>query len=281
MKASPMLLRSIIRQIALLVIVAVVLYPVLWLVGASFKNGFEIFGNAAVLPQEPTVANFSTVLGGIGTVSFWRFLLNSLVIATLSVIGIVASSSVSAYAFARLSFPGRGALFSVMISTLLLPVHVVIIPQYILFQRAGLIDTFVPLTIGKFLAVEAFFVFLYVQFIRSIPRELDEAARIDGCGHAATFMRIIFPLLNPATITASIFAFIWSWNEFLGPLLYLTSPENYTLPMALRTYNDATSAGNFGAVMALAILALIPVLLFFAIFQRFLTGGVATQGLKG
>jgi multiple sugar transport system permease protein len=168
-----------------------------------------------------------------------------------------------------------------MIGTLLLPFHVLIIPQYMLFRNLGMIDTFFPLLVGKFLATEAFFVFLMVQFIRNLPKELDEAARIDGCGHWRIFWSITVPLIKPALITSSIFAFIWSWNDFLGPLLYLNSPENYPLPLALRVFNDQTSGSDYGATVAIAVLALLPVMLFFVIFQRFLVDGVATQGLKG
>jgi multiple sugar transport system permease protein len=168
-----------------------------------------------------------------------------------------------------------------MIGTLLLPFHVVIIPQYILFNNLGLVDTFVPLLLPKFLATEAFFLFLLVQFIRQMPRDMDEAARIDGAGHFRIFWSIILPLIRPALITCSIFAFIWAWNDFLGPLLYLTSPENYPLPIALRLYNDQSSTSDFGATVTASFIALLPVLLFFLVFQRFLVDGVATQGLKG
>jgi multiple sugar transport system permease protein len=187
----------------------------------------------------------------------------------------------AAYAFARIRFRGVSVFFTAMIGTLLLPFHVLIIPQYILFQKIGLVDTYVPLLIGKFLAVEAFFVFLMVQFIRNLPRELDEAARIDGAGHIRIFVSIIVPLIRPSMITAAIFSFIWTWNDFLGPLLYITSPEKYPLPIALRLYNDATSTSDYGATATVAMLALVPILLFFVVFQRFLVAGVATQGLKG
>ena len=156
-----------------------------------------------------------------------------------------------------------------------------IIPQYILFNNLGLVDTFVPLLLPKFLATEAFFVFLLVQFIRQMPRDMDEAARIDGAGHLRIFWSIILPLIRPALITCAIFAFIWAWNDFLGPLLYLTSPENYPLPIALRLYNDQSSSSDYGATVTASFIALLPVLLFFLVFQRFLVDGVATQGLKG
>jgi multiple sugar transport system permease protein len=168
-----------------------------------------------------------------------------------------------------------------MIATMLLPFHVVIIPQYIVFNQLGMINTYWPLLLGKFLAADAFFVFLMIQFMRGLPRELDEAARIDGAGHVRTFTSVILPLMKPALVTSSIFAFIWSWNDFFGPLLYLKNPGMYTMPLALRLYVDQTSTSDYGAQMAMAILALLPVVVFFMAFQRHLVGGVATQGLKG
>jgi len=214
-------------------------------------------------------------------VSFWTFFGNSLFLAVMSVIGVILSATITAYAFARIEFPGRKVWFSMMIATLLLPFHVVIIPQYIMFNELGLVNTFVPLLIGKFLAAEAFFVFLMVQFMRNLPRELDEAARIDGAGHVRIFRSIMLPLMKPPVMTASIFAFIWSWNDFFGPLLYLKKPDLFSLPVALRIYVDQTSVSDYGAQMAMAVLALVPVLLFFVIFQRFIVEGVSTQGLKG
>lgn len=272
---------TVLWHVFMLSLAIIVMYPVLWLVASSLRVGNEVFSNASLWVPNPTLRNYATVLDGIGGVPLSTFFLNTAMIAVLSVIGVVLSSSLSAYAFARVRFVGRRAFFTIMIGTLLLPFHVVIIPQYIVFQRLGLVDTFVPLIIGKYLAADAFFVFLFVQFMRTIPTELDDAARIDGCGHGGIFRWILFPLLRPAIITSSIFAFVWTWNDFLGPLLYLTSPKNYTLSLALRLYTDSTSAANYGAVMAMSILALLPVLLFFVVFQRFLIEGVATQGLKG
>ncbi|WP_411700933.1 carbohydrate ABC transporter permease [Conyzicola sp.] len=272
---------TVIWAVALTVIVAVVLYPLLWMVLASFKPSADINGNVSLLPENPTIQNYVKVLQGIGGIPVYTFFLNSLILAVGSVIGVVISSSMAAYAFARVRFAGSKIFFGLMIATLLLPFHVLIIPQYIIFQRLGLVDTFVPLLVVKFLATEAFFVFLMVQFIRNLPMELDEAARIDGAGHPRVFFSITLPLIKPALVTSSIFAFIWSWNDFLGPLLYLNSTDKYPLPLALRLYNDQTSVSDYGATIAISVLALIPIALFFFIFQRFLVEGVATQGLKG
>jgi multiple sugar transport system permease protein len=272
---------TVVWAVALTVIVAVVLYPLLWMVLASFKPSSDINGNVSLLPENPTIQNYVKVLQGIGGIPVYTFFINSLILAVGSVIGVVISSSMAAYAFARVRFAGSKIFFGLMIATLLLPFHVLIIPQYIIFQRLGLIDTFIPLLVVKFLATEAFFVFLMVQFIRNLPMELDEAARIDGAGHPRVFFSITLPLIKPALVTSSIFAFIWSWNDFLGPLLYLNSTDKYPLPLALRLYNDQSSVSDYGATIAISVLALIPIALFFFIFQRFLVEGVATQGLKG
>jgi multiple sugar transport system permease protein len=274
--------QTVIWLVVLLAITAVVLYPLVWLFLSTFKPNSEFGSNPGLIPASPTLENYGKVAEGIAGVPMWKFFANSLIIAVGSVIGTVLSSALAAYAFARIQFKGLGVLFAAMIGTLLLPFHVLIIPQYILFQRLDMIDTFIPLLLPKFLATEAFFVFLLVQFIRQMPRDMDEAARIDGAGHIRIFWSIILPLIKPALITCAIFAFIWAWNDFLGPLLYLTSPENYPLPIALRLYNDASSGGaDYGATVTASFVALLPVLLFFLVFQRFLVDGVATQGLKG
>lgn len=273
--------RSVVFHTVSLAVVAVILYPAVWMGVSTLKPSAEIIGSVSLIPTNPSFDNFVTAFEGIAGVSFWTFFLNSLLLAVGSVVGITISCSVSAYAFARIEFPGRNVFFALMIGTLLLPFHVVIIPQYIVFNQLGLVGTYVPLLIGKFLASEAFFVFLMVQFMRNLPRELDEAARIDGAGHVRIFGSIMLPLMKPALVTSSIFAFIWSWNDFFGPLIYLSSPSTFPLPLALRLFVDQTTTSDYGAQMAMAVLALLPVLLFFLVFQRYLVEGVATQGLKG
>ncbi|WP_125773202.1 carbohydrate ABC transporter permease [Antribacter gilvus] len=273
--------KSVIFHLAAVAASIVVLYPAAWMVMSSLKPSNDIVGNTSLLPETWTLENYVKAFGGIGGVEFSTFFGNSVLLAVLSVVGTVVSTTVVSYAFARIPFPGRNAMFAIMIGTLLLPFHVVIIPQYILFNQLGMVNTYLPLLVGKFLATEAFFIFLMVQFIRGIPRELDEAARIDGCGHGRTFVSIMLPLMRPAIITTSIFTFIGSWNDFMGPLLYLKRPDLYPLPIALRQYVDQTTTSDYGAQMAMAVLSLLPVLIFFVIFQRYIIAGVATQGLKG
>lgn len=272
---------TVIWFVVLLALTAIVLYPLVWLVFATFKPSSEFGSNPGLIPDNPTIDNYVKVAEGIAGTPLWRFFANSLFIAIMAVIGTLFSSALAAYAFARIKFRGVGVLFAAMIGTLLLPFHVIIIPQYIIFNKLELVDTYWPLILPKFLATEAFFVFLIVQFIRNIPRDMDEAARIDGAGHLRIFFSIILPLIKPALITSAIFTFIWTWNDFLGPLLYVNSPEKYPLPIALRLYNDATSTSDYGATVAVSFLALLPILIFFIVFQRFLVDGVATQGLKG
>ncbi|TLM84406.1 carbohydrate ABC transporter permease [Pseudarthrobacter sp. NamE2] len=274
--------KSVAFHAAALILTAIVLYPGLWMVASAFKPNSEIGGaNTSLWSNNFSFDNFVTAMEGIGGVSTMQFFTNSLILAIGAVVGTILSASVSAYAFARINFPGRGIFFGMMIATLLLPFHVVIIPQYIIFQQLGLVDTYIPLLIGKFLAADAFFVFLMVQFMRGLPAELDEAARIDGAGHARIFGSIMLPLMKPALISTSIFSFIWSWNDFLGPLLYLNTPEKYPLPLALRLFVDQTQSSDYGAMIAMSVLALLPVLIFFLIFQRYIVEGVSTQGLKG
>nr|WP_241266009.1 carbohydrate ABC transporter permease [Streptomyces boncukensis] len=264
-----------------LALLAVLLYPVVWVIGSSLKPNEEIVGSLQLLPPDPILDNYRRLADGIAGISVSTFFVNSLVLALGSVAGVVLSASLAAYAFARIRFTGRNALFTVMIGTLLLPYHVLIIPQYIMFQKAGFINTYVPLLLGKYLAVDAFFVFLIVQFMRGLPRELDEAARLDGCGHPRIYWNITLPLCRPALITSAIFTFIWAWNDFMGPLLYLNEPEKYPVSLGLKMFIDQDSIQDYGGMIAMSLVALLPVLLFFLVFQRYLVEGAATSGLKG
>ena len=256
------------------------LYPLLWMLASSFKPEDEIFGNASLWPTSFSLESYWRGWSGL-QVSFGRFFLNSLIISVLSVIGNVLSCSLAAYAVARLQFRGRGFWFALMLGTLMLPYHVTLIPQYILFLGLGWIDTFLPLVVPKFLAVDAFFIFLLVQFFRTLPRELDEAAEIDGCGAFGIYWRIILPLSLPALATAAIFTFIFTWDDFFGPLVYLNDMSSYTVQLGLRSFVDSTGKSDWGALFAMSTVTLLPVFAFFVFFQRLLIQGIATTGLKG
>ncbi|WP_371672711.1 carbohydrate ABC transporter permease [Streptomyces sp. NBC_00289] len=273
---------SLVWHVGALLVLAVVLYPVLWVVGASFKPSRDIVNSLELFPASPVLSNFRGLADGIADISILTFFQNSLFYALGAVVGILVSCSLTAYAFARIRFAGRNLMFALMIGTLLLPYHVLLIPQYVMFQKMELINTYVPLLLGKYLATEAFFVFLMVQFMRNLPRELDEAARIDGCGHLRIYWSIVLPLCRPALITSAIFTFINAWNDFMGPLIYLNEPGKYTVSLGMMMFRDSDGvAANYGGLIAMSLVALLPVLLFFLAFQRYLIDGMATSGLKG
>jgi multiple sugar transport system permease protein len=255
------------------------LYPLLWMLASSFKPEAEIFTSASLWPSGFNLDAYVRGWSGL-QVSFGRFFVNSAIVSVLSVIGNVWSCSLAAYAFARLRFRGRNLLFALMLGTLMLPYHVTLIPQYILFLNLGWLDSFLPLVVPKFLAADAFFIFLLVQFFRSLPRELDEAAMMDGCGPWRIYWKIVLPLSMPALATAAIFTFIWTWDDFFGPLVYLTDIGTYTVQLGLRSFVDSTGKSDWGALFAMSVLTLLPVLLFFVFFQRLLIEGIATTGLK-
>jgi multiple sugar transport system permease protein len=256
------------------------LYPLLWMLASSFKPESEIFGNASLFPSSFSLDAYRRGWAGL-QVSFGRFFLNSLIVSVLSVIGNVLSCSLAAYAVARLDFRGRNFWYALMLGTLMLPYHVTLIPQYILFLNLDWVDTFFPLVVPKFLAVDAFFIFLLVQFFRSIPRELDDAAKIDGCGPFRIYWKIILPLSLPALATAAIFTFIFTWDDFFGPLVYLNDIHSYTVQLGLRSFVDSTGKSDWGALFAMSVLTLLPVFAFFVFFQRLLIQGISTTGLKG
>src|SRR3954469_23640572 len=272
--------RALLYHVVLCLASMAMLYPLLWMLASSFKPESDIFSNASLWPRSFSLDSYWRGWSGL-QVSFGKFFLNSLLVSLSCVVGNVFSCSLAAYAFARLTFRGRNIWFALMLGTLMLPYHATLIPQYILFLNLGWVDTFLPLIVPKFLAVDAFFIFLLVQFFRSIPRELDEAAMIDGCGPWRIYWTVIVPLSLPALATAAIFTFIWTWDDFFGPLVYLNDMNSYTVQLGLRSFVDSTGKSDWGALFAMSVLTLLPVLFFFVLFQRLLIQGISTTGLKG
>ncbi|MGW5366278.1 carbohydrate ABC transporter permease [Actinopolymorpha pittospori] len=257
----------------------VMIYPLLWMASSSLKPNNLIFTEPGLLSGAWTLRNYVDGWNQLG-IPFGQFFMNSFTIAVISVLANLVSCSLAAYAFARMSFRFKRPMFALMLGTIMLPFHVVVVPQYILFHALGWVNTFYPLIVPKFLAVDAFFVFLMVQFIRGIPRELDDAAAVDGCGAFGIFWRIIFPLMRPALAVTAVFTFIWSWNDFFTPLLYLTDQQLYTAPVALNSFLDSTGESDWGGMFAMSILSLAPIFLVFVVAQRHLVQGIATTGLK-
>ncbi|MBO0780960.1 MAG: carbohydrate ABC transporter permease [Ktedonobacteraceae bacterium] len=261
------------------------LYPLLWLIAASFKPGDEIFStNILSLDSllHPTwiTSNYTDGWNGLDY-PFLVFFLNSFIVCLGAVIGNLIACSMAAFAFARLNFKFKGLWFALMLGTIMLPTNAVIVPQYVLFKSLDWVNTFLPLIVPKFLATDAFFIFLMVQFIRAIPRDLDEAAILDGCNLWQRYTRIIMPLTMPALVTTAIFTFIWTYNEFFNQLIFLNDLSIATVPIALRAFQDSTSTSSFGPLFAMSVLALIPIFGFFIAFQRLLIEGISTSGLKG
>ena len=271
--------RRLLRHVALIVFGLIMLYPLLWMLASSFKPTELIFREPGLIPTEWDFGNYTDGWNALLD-PFGHYLTNSAIVVLGSVLGNLVSCSMAAYAFARLKFRGRNLWFAVMLMSIMLPIHVIIVPQYILFSSLSWINTFLPLIVPKLLATDAFFIFLMVQFFRGIPKDLDEAARLDGCGHGRIFLRIMLPLSLPALATTAIFTFIWTWNDFFSQLIFLTKPDMYTVPIALRTFVDATSNSSWGPLFAMSIVSLIPVFLVFLFGQKYLVKGIATTGIK-
>lgn len=278
------LLRRLPRPAGHLLILAgalLMLYPLLWMIGSSLKPEAAIFSDVSPWPQHATFANYLQGWDGLGY-SMTGFLVNSLVLCVLAVVGNLFSCSLAAFAFARLRFPLKKVLFAIMIGSIMLPLHATIVPQYILFKNLGWVGTILPLVVPKFLAVDAFFVFLLVQFIRTIPRELDDSAEMDGCGRLQLFVRILLPMMVPALATTAIFTFLWTWGDFFTQLVYLSgNPAHFTVPVALGAFVDSTSQSSWGELLAMSLVSLLPIFGFFVAFQKLLLEGISTTGLRG
>ena len=256
------------------------LYPLFWMLSSSFKPNAEIFvtvGN--LIPETFTTENYINGWRGFAGLSFGVYFRNSLIVATLSSLGAVISSAMVGFGLARLHFPGRNAWFVAMIITMMLPGQVMMIPRFVLFNRMGWVGTFLPLTVPAFFG-SAFDILLVMQFIRGIPRDLDEAARIDGCSWYGIFVYILIPMIIPALVTVGILTFINAWGDFMGSLLYLNEPSMYTVAYALKLFSDSAGT-DFGATFAMSVLSLVPILIIFFFFQKQLVEGISTQGLKG
>lgn len=258
------------------------IYPVVWMIVSSLKPNSMIFSDPGIIPKEITFENYATGWKGYAGTSFEIFFTNSLVMCIVAIIGNVISCSMAAYAFARLKFSGRRFWFAIMMVTLMLPGHVTLVPRYILFNTFGWVGSYLPILVPKFLATDAFFVFLLVQFMRSLPKEIEEAAIIDGCSKVGVFLRIILPLATPALVTTALFTFLWTWDDFFNHLLYLTTPSSYTVSRALRTFvGDAGAVSNWGGALAMATLSIVPAFVLFFSLQKYFVQGISTTGIKG
>lgn len=272
---------AFIRYTVLLLMGLVMLYPMIWLVGASFKSNAEVFTEIGFWPSR---FDFSAYAKGWKTSSeytFATYFLNSFLIIIPKVIVTVISCVLVAYAFARFEFWGKKFMFSVMVGTMMLPLIILRLPQYLMFKEFGWVDTYLPLIIPSAFATDTFFVFMLVQFLRGIPRDMEEAAQIDGCNALQLLWYILVPILKPAIISVVVFQFIWSMNDFMGPLIYLSSVENYPVSLALKMSIGATEEVEWASVIAISVVALVPSLVVFFLAQRHFIEGAASSGIKG
>jgi oligogalacturonide transport system permease protein len=273
--------QTLLRTTVLLCVAVVMLYPLLWLVGASFKSNAQIFSEVGFWPQS---FDFSAYAKGWKTsteYTFATYFANSFLITVPRIAVTVVSCVLVAYGFARFEFWGKKLLFSIMIGTMMLPLIVLRLPQYLMFKELGWLDTYLPLILPSAFATDTFFVFMLVQFLRGIPRDMEEAAVIDGCNSLQLLWYIIVPLLKPAIISVIVFQFIWTMNDFMGPLIYLASVENYPVSLALKMSIGATEEVEWANVIAISVVALIPSVLVFFMAQRHFIEGASSSGIKG
>ncbi len=271
----------VLRYLALASVGIVMLYPLVWLVGASFKGNAEIFTEVGFWPSRFDFGAYARGWKTSTEYTFATYFLNSFLITVPRIIVTVISCVLVAYAFARFEFWGKKILFSIMVGTMMLPLIILRLPQYLLFKELGWLDSYIPLILPSAFATDTFFVFLLVQFLRGIPRDMEEAAQIDGCNALQMLWHIIVPLLKPAIISVIVFQFIWTMNDFMGPLIYLSTVEKYPVSLALKMSIGATEEVEWASMIAISVVALVPSLLVFFMAQRHFIEGASSSGIKG
>ena len=273
--------RVLLRTTVLLAVAVVMLYPLLWLVGASFKSNTEIFTEVGFLPSRLDFGSYAKGWKTSTEYTFATYFLNSFLITVPRIVVTVISCVLVAYAFARFEFWGKKLLFSIMVGTMMLPLIVLRLPQYLMFKEIGWLDSYLPLIVPSAFATDTFFVFMLVQFLRGIPRDMEEAALIDGCNAVQMLVHIIVPLLKPAIVSVVVFQFIWTMNDFMGPLIYLSSVEKYPVSLALKMSIGATEEVEWANVIAISVVALIPSVAVFFMAQKYFIEGASSSGIKG
>ena len=280
-KTTKKTVKTILSYLVIAVIGLVLLYPILWMFFAAFKTNDEIFGSTKLLDTHYSFQNFIDGWRGSGTMTYAVYFWNTFRLVIPVTLLTLVSSTLVAYGFARFNFPFKKALFSLLIATLMLPNAVIIIPRYTLFAKFGWIDTYIPFYALAALACYPFFIFMLVQFLRGIPRDLDESAYIDGCGTFRTLMQIILPLMKPSLFSAALFQFMWTYNDYFNSLIFINSGKKYTVSLALRLSLDSESVINWGKIMATSFVVVLPLILLFFMAQKYFVEGIATSGLKG
>ena len=273
-----------IRYVILIGVGVFMVYPLLWMISATFKDNNEIFSTLSLIPTRPTMEGYKAAMNNYGgDINIWQAMLNTYKYVIPKVIFTVVSSTITAYGFGRFRFRGRNFLFAVLMATLVLPQVVLNIPQFLMYRKFGWVDSpyYLALIVPTLFAQETYFVYMLIQFMRNIPRELDEAAKIDGCNIMQTLVLVLVPMLWPAMVSAGLFQFMWSSNDFMGPLLYVNSPARYPATLFVRMSMDADTGFAWNRVMAVSLISIIPSLVVFFLAQRQFMDGVTAGAVKG
>ncbi|WP_036606517.1 carbohydrate ABC transporter permease [Oribacterium sp. P6A1] len=275
---------TVFKYIVLVLVGIVMIYPLVWMIGASFKTNSEIFSSIGFIPKAPTVQGYIDAMNGYGgDIDIWKSMLNTYKIVIPKVLFTIASCTLTAYGFARFKFKGHDLLFAVLMATLFLPNVVLNVPQFIMYNGWGWVDSpvYLPLIVPTMFAQDTYFVFMLIQFLRNIPKELDEAAKIDGCTALGTLWHVIVPVLKPAMTSAALFQFMWSSNDFMGPLLYVSTPKRYPAAIFVKMSMDADTGFSWNRILALSLISIIPSLVVFFIAQDQFIDGVTAGSVKG
>lgn len=278
------LINTAVRYLILTAVGLVMVYPLLWMIGAAFKDNVEIFSGIGLIPKNPTLNGFKNAMKGYGgDINIWKAMLNTYSYVIPKVIFTLISSTITAYGFSRFKFKGRGILFAVLMSTLFLPQVVLNVPQFILFTKLGWVDSrfYLPIIVPTLFATDTYFVFMLIQFMRNIPKELEEAAQIDGCNVVQRLVHVIVPMLMPALVSCALFQFMWSSNDFMGPLLYVKTPANYPAAIFVKLSMDADVGFEWNRVLATSLISIVPSLAVFFLAQDQFVEGIAAGGVKG
>ena len=273
------------QYFVLILVGVIMIYPLVWMVGATFKSNAEIFSGIGFLTANPTLQGYidAVTQNYGGDISIWRAFINTYSFVIPKVIFTVISSVIAAYGFSRFKFKGRDLLFCIMISTLFLPQVVLNVPQYLMYNSFGWVNSpfYLPLWVPTLFATETYFVYQLVQFMRSIPHDLDEAAAIDGCGPVKILYKIIAPMLSPSLVACGLFQFMWSCNDYMGPLLYVQTPSKYPMSIFVKLSMDADSGFNWNRILALSLISIIPQLVVFFCAQDAFIDGISAGAVKG
>ena len=273
------------QYFVLILVGVIMIYPLVWMVGATFKSNAEIFAGIGFLTANPTLQGYidAVTQNYGGDISIWRAFINTYSFVIPKVIFTVISSVIAAYGFSRFKFKGRDMLFGIMISSLFLPQVVLNVPQYLMYNSFGWINSpfYLPLWVPTLFATETYFVYQLVQFMRSIPHDLDEAAAIDGCGPVKILYKIIAPMLSPSLVACGLFQFMWSCNDYMGPLLYVQTPSKYPMSIFVKLSMDADSGFNWNRILALSLISIIPQLVVFFCAQDAFIDGISAGAVKG